>query len=139
MAKFSEHIPAARTPEIDEKRLRFSFKYLDFSNTKFLPTECSQGYLCKLFKILQALSDWRVGDFVNQSNREHRHMIPFETSTEPNGFQLSDTEQMGYVEGWQFSVNPEVPYDRGRVHGALVEDTFYLVWFDEHHRLCVKP
>ena len=81
-------------------------------------------------------SDWRVGDFVEQNNDEHRHVIPFEASTEPNGFQIPDADQMGYEEGWQFSVQPDVYYDRGRVHGVLVGDTFYIVWLDEHHRLC---
>lgn len=136
MAKHNEHIPAARPPDIDSLRLRFSFKYLDFQNAKFLPSDCSHEYLCKLFKMLHIFSDWRVGDFVDQNNNEHRHILAFETSTEPNGFQIPEAEQMGYVEGWQFSVRPEVYYDRGRVHGAIVDDTFYVVWLDEHHRLC---
>jgi hypothetical protein len=136
MANRNEHIPATRPPEIDSLRLRFSFKYLDFKNAKFLPSECSQEYLGKLFQILKEFSNWRVGDFSEQNNDEHRHIIPFETSTEPNGFQIPEADQMGYLEGWQFSVRPDVYYDRGRVHGALVDDTFYIVWLDEHHRLC---
>jgi len=136
MPKRNEQIPAARPPEVDSLRLRFSFKYLDFANAKFLPSDCGHEYLCRLFKILHLFSDWRVGDFVDQNNNEHRHIIDFEHSTEPNGFQIPDAEQMGYEEGWQFSVQPDVHYYRGRVHGVLVDDTFYIVWLDEHHQLC---
>jgi hypothetical protein len=138
MAKRSEQIPAARPPEIDEQRLRFSFKYLDFGNGKFAPSECSHDYICRLFQILHHFSKWRVGDFADQNNNEHRHIINFEQSSEPNGFQIpeADQEQLGSLEGWQFSVQPDIYHIRGRVHGALVDDTFYIVWLDEHHRLC---
>lgn len=96
---------------------------------------CSVDYLRHLFRALHAFSDWRVGDFVDQNNNEHRHIIDFGLSTEPDGFQIPDAEQMGFVEGWQFSVQPHLYHYRGRVHGALVDDTFYIVWLDENHRL----
>jgi hypothetical protein len=136
MVKRNEHIPAVRPAEIDSQRLRFSFKYLDYNNAKFLPPDCTNEYFCKLIKTLHMFSDWRVGDFADQNNNEHRHIIPFDMSTEPNGFQIPDGDQMGYVEGWQFSVSPDVYHYRGRVHGALVDDIFYIVWLDEYHRLC---
>lgn len=90
---------------------------------------------CRYYRPWCVFSDWRVGDFVDQNNNEHRHIIPFETSAEPNGFQIPDADQMGYVEGWQFSVQPDIHYYRGRVHGALVDDTFFLVWLDPGHLL----
>jgi len=134
--KRNEQIPAPRPADVDGKLLRFSFKYLDFGNANFIPSDCSHEYFCHLFRILNTLSDWRVGDFVDPHNNQHRHLIDFDNSTETNGFQLPEGDQMGYVEGWQFSVQPDVPHYQGRVHGALVDEVFFIVWLDEHHRLC---
>lgn len=79
-----------------------------------------------------------VGDFVDQNNEEHRHIIDFALTTEKDGFQhipKVDREQLGYEEGWQFGVYPDVIHNRWRAHGILVQNLFYVVWLDEHHRL----
>ena len=137
MANHGERIPIPR-PAANDMPLRFSFKHLDIKHPKFDPSKCCLDYFRKLFEVLQRFSNWRVVDFIDQNNNEHRHIISFETSSELNGFQeipAIDTEQLGYHEGWQFGVCPEDGGNRWRVHGILVDDTFYLVWLDEHHAL----
>jgi hypothetical protein len=138
MAKQNERIPALSRPAVDSLPLRFSFKYLDFGNTKFLPSKCTPAYLHELFKILHRFSGWAVRDFIDQNNDEHRHIIDFTQTSEMDGFQhipAIDQEQFGYQEGWQFGVYPEVYWNRWRAHGILLDDTFYLVWLDEKHLL----
>lgn len=137
MAKRNEHIPAIQRAA-DKMPLRFSFKHLDFDNPKFDPAKCSVEYFLRLFGILQRFSSWFVEDFIDQNNHEHRHIIPFEGSTEKDGFQHIpeiDREQLGYHDGWQFGVCPEDGGNRWRVHGILVDDTFYVVWLDQYHQL----
>jgi|SRR5579872_1396148 len=137
MANHNEHIPAIQRAAANMP-LRFSFKHLDFNYPKFHPSRCSLQYFLKLFEILQRFSSWTVDDFIDQNNTEHRHIIPFENSSEPDGFQQIpeiDAEQLGYHEGWQFGVSPDQRENRWRVHGLLVDDTFYVVWLDQNHQL----
>jgi hypothetical protein len=138
MANHNESIPAVKRAVADSMQLRFSFKHFDFRNPKFQPSECSTNYFERLFQILHAFSNWTVGSFVDQNNNDHRHIIDFEQTTELDGFQhinQIDAEQLGYMQGWQFGVYPQEPGNRWRAHGILVDDIFYLVWLDQHHRL----
>jgi hypothetical protein len=138
MPKYNQNIPRPELPAVDTLPLRFSFKYLHFDNPKFYPSECSVEYLRKLFEALHHFSKWTVGHFIWPNNEEHRHIINFEQTCEKDGFQhipQIDQEQFGYQEGWQFSIWPERYYCDWRVHGVLGDDTFFVVWLDEHHRL----
>lgn len=68
-------------------------------------------------------------------------MIFFDETSEPEGFQSipeMDRDQAGYAEGWQFSVDPDLPWRDWRAHGILIDDTFYIVWLDENHALYPK-
>ncbi|SRR5713101_3015566 len=141
MAKRNEHIPALQAAAADDLPLRFSFKYLDFTNGKFRPSDCSPDYLVKLLEILHRFSSWTVGYFIDQNNDEHRHIIDFSQTSEKDGFQhipRIDQEQLGYLEGWQFGVYPEVYWNEWRAHGILVADTLYVIWLDEKHLLFPK-
>jgi len=135
--KPSVNIPQVKHAQADELLVRFSFTHINSQNEKFSHTNCSTEYFCKLFSILRRFSTWRVGDFVDQNNDEHRHTIDFSQTSEPDGFQLQgvDAEQFGFHEGWQFSVFPEQPWCLWRAHGVLVDDTFYVVWLDPNHLL----
>lgn len=83
-------------------------------------------------------STWTVESFRDQNNDLHRrHYIHFPATTEPEGFRNLDDENLGYEEGWQFSVIPDASCI-WRVHGALLDDTFYVVWLDPCHRLYLK-
>jgi len=138
MADHNQYIPATSSAEIDSLPLRFSFKHLDLTNQKFRPSGCSNEYLCKFFEVLRLFSGWTVGDFIDQNNREKRHIIDFEASSEKDGFQNIpdvDREQFGFLQGWQFGVFFKGEYNRWRAHGILADDTFYVVWLDERHLL----
>ncbi len=131
-------IPQIEARPVDEKPLRFSFKHLDAGNPKFAITECPADYFCRLFSTLQLFSRWTVGQFIDQNNEEHRHIIDFSQTSEPDGFQnipRIDRDQFAYSDGWQFGVYSEVPWVDWRAHGILLDDTFYIVWFDPQHRL----
>jgi hypothetical protein len=122
MANHNPHIPPVERP-VYNMPVRFSFKHLDFDNPKFLPSECCTDYFVRFFETLRKFSAWRVGDFIDQNNNERRHIINFEQSSEPGGFQN--------VPG----LDPDQQWNRWRAHGILLEDTFYIIWFDEHHNL----
>jgi hypothetical protein len=131
-------IPEPQEVQTDQLPLKFSFKHLDLQNVKFHCSKCSGEYFQKLLEILQRLSTWKVEDFVDENNDEHRHRIYFPATSEPNGFQNIpnvDSEQFGYEDGWQFGVYPMLRWNRWRVHGILIADTFFIVWLDPEHLL----
>lgn len=138
-----EAIPQSGTAAVDEKPLRFSFKHIDLMNPKFLATDCCAEYFCKLLATLQRFSTWNVGQFVDQNHNDCRHIISFDQTTEPEGFQgiqEMDRDQIGYLEGWQFAVCPDDPWgNRWRAHGILVDDTLYVIWLDPNHELYPLP
>ena len=73
-----------------------------------------------------------AGEFrTNKSKalRVHRH--DFAGTTEPSGFGNLN-EQLKAQEAWQFQLTSN---EHGRVHGMLVDDTFYVIWIDPDHEL----
>jgi hypothetical protein len=116
----------------DQSTVQFSFKHLDFTNRKFQPTECSQAFWCALMSRLKVYSALTVEIFQDHRNPDRRHIIDFRETTEPNGFTSVDTEQLAWEEPWQFDLITTEPW---RVAGLLVQNVFYIIWFDPEHRL----
>jgi hypothetical protein len=76
-----------------------------------------------------------IDDFLDQNNKEHRHLIDFEATTEKDGFIAApgvDSDQLNYLPAWQFSVSSRTDW---RVHGLMSGDTFYVIWLDPLHQL----
>lgn len=124
-------IPEVRIP-VNEKLLRFSFRHLDLNTPTFHLSKCESAYFSALLQRIRDYSAWTVEDFRNQHNNEHRHVIVFRETTVSNGFTNVDPEQLGFEEPWQFQL---VQNRDWRVHGFLLDDTFYIVWLDPEHLL----
>ncbi len=76
-----------------------------------------------------------VDEFLDQNNKEHRHLIDFGATSEKDGFVGApgvDEDQLNYAQAWQFGVSAKKDW---RVHGFVIGDTFYVVWLDPRHRL----
>lgn len=84
---------------------------------------------------LALFSQWAQEDFCDQNNKEHRHVIDFDETSEQQGFGIDD-DQLAYLEPWQFAVCPKTSW---RVHGFIAEDTFFIVWLDPLHNLYPIP
>jgi hypothetical protein len=115
--------------------LRFSFKHLDlYGKEKFSLTRCKDGYMEKLLCRLRDLCGLSVKDFrTNKSQSLKIHRITWSETSEVPGFS-SLNEQLRGAEAWQFEVTKN---EHGRVHGILLEDTFYIIWVDPDH--CLYP
>ena len=113
-------------------------KHLDSENEKFHCENCDAKYLRNVLTTLRQYSTWRVEQFIEQDHQVHRHVIDFPSTSEPNGFQgipNSDSEQFGYYDGWEIGLFAEPTWSLRRVHGALIDDTFFVIWLDPNHRL----
>ena len=118
----------------DSQTIQFSFKHVDLNNSKFSLDRCPQEFWWPFLAELHRYSQFPIEEFENQSNDNHRHIITFDETSEPNGFTHLDMEQLGYVETWQFAICVE----RWRVIGFLVAPIFYVVWLDPSHALYNK-
>jgi hypothetical protein len=104
---------------------------LDSHNEKFPVDECTAEFWAALVKKIVEYSHWPVDVFEDQNHEDHRHIIDFSETNEPNGFAHLATDQLAYAPTWQFQVGVK----HWRVLGFLLEDVFYIVWLDPNHSL----
>ena len=113
--------------------LRFSFKYLDATHPVFDFGTRGGAYFRLLLARLKELSSIRVAEFCSSRATTLRiHPISFDDArVSVRGFGLPG--KIGADEhGWQFALSAN---EHGRVHGFLIEDTFFVRWLDPEHRL----
>jgi hypothetical protein len=129
----SQVIPQVVVPA-EGRALRFSFKHLDSTNDKFQLTRCNVDFFRSLLERIRDYSGWTVDDFRDQNNHEHRHAIYFPETSETDGFVGVglDADQIAYEEAWQFELTRQQDW---RVHGILIDDTFFVIWLDANHLL----
>jgi hypothetical protein len=112
--------------------LRFSFKLFDETDQEMCPAIFSNGYTRTLMQRLRALFGWTVRDFTSRQEstiRNHQH--DWTESSRPDGFSHLNAHYRAYP-GWQFSLTAN---EHGRVHGIIIDDTFYVIWLDKDHAL----
>ena len=130
--------PPPAIPEIvvppENRNLRFSLRHLDSRKQNFSLADCSADFFRMLLERIRDYSNWTVDDFCDQNNNEHHHVIDFPQTLEPNGFVGLglDPDQIAYHEAWQFELARTEDW---RVHGILIDDTFYVIWLDPNHSL----
>ena len=141
MSNNKNHRAAIPRPSLlpDRQPLRFSFKHFHSDHPKFALAACDREFLSELVNRLTIYSQWAQEDFRDQNNKEHRHVIDFEQTTERDGFTSApgiDGDQLAYLEAWQFEV---CPMRMWRVHGFIIDETLFIVWLDPEHNLYPIP
>lgn len=123
---------AIKKREISDLPLRFSFKLFDATDAEMCPAVFKDGYTQTLMERLKSLSSWTVNQFTEQYHRTIRnHKLVWSETARPDGFAHLNAAYKDYV-GWQFCLTANV---HGRVHGIIIDDTFYIVWLDQDHRM----
>jgi hypothetical protein len=112
--------------------LRFSFQLFHSQDTEICPPTFPDGYTQKLMERLCDLSTWTVRRFTgaqDKSLRNHQH--EWERTSRKDGFSHLNEHYSAYP-GWQFCLSAN---KYGRVHGIIIDDTFYVIWLDQQHNL----
>jgi hypothetical protein len=126
---FSGRVKKATLPD---DLLRFSFKYFDGTDEELCPSAFPTGYTRTLMERLRDLSSWTVSRFqgkYDKALRNHTHDWP--RTTRPDGF-ANLNEQLQAYPAWQFQLSSN---QHGRVHGFIIDNTFYVIWLDVDHKL----
>jgi hypothetical protein len=127
---------AIRTGAIKKKtsdaQLKFSFRFFDPTDGEVCPTVFREGYTSALMQRLRDVSSWTVREFTEkQDNSLRNHPHDWAETSRPDGFTRLNQHYRDYA-GWQFCLSAN---ERGRVHGIIIDDTFYVIWLDQDHRL----
>jgi hypothetical protein len=124
-----------RIPHVSQPKdlpIKFSFKYIDLFHTTFRVEDCGKNYLEKFLVRLRDLCGISIQEFrSNKSSAIRAHRIDWEDTSEKEGFRYLN-DQLKLEEAWQFEISKS---EHGRVHGILLEETFYVVWLDPLHNL----
>jgi len=131
----TKNIPAPRPLDQrpEQRHICFSFKYLDVAiNEKFRLCHCTYESYEKLFNRLKAISMMTLREFrtCDKDDGYRIHRISWDRTSEMNGFTCLN-EQIRENEAWQFQLGRR----KGRVHGLLIEEMFFIVWLDPRHQL----
>lgn len=112
--------------------LRFSFKFLNDTCDEFQFEQNDTSYFLKLLQRLRDISHMKMSDMsATPGHRTLRwHPITWSETIRPNGFDIP--VDGANANAWQFSITKSA---HGRVHGFLIESTFFIVWLDSNHSL----
>lgn len=111
-----------------DQTITFSFKYLHPNPP--VSQEFPEGYFAELLRCLQHHSRQFKSELVGSRNpAEKAHGINWATSNVPQGFDHLP-KQLREMNGYQLSVKRE---EFGRIVGLLLENVFYVCWFDPQH------
>jgi hypothetical protein len=118
--------------EIPNPDLRFSFKYFDDSDPHLCPPLFPVSYTQTLMQRLKELSSWTIKEFTGPTSKSLRnHSHDWSKTSRPAGFQNLPKQLQGF-QGWQFQLSAN---EHGRVHGIILDHTFYVIWLDKNHQL----
>lgn len=123
--------PIRKTPLPDSK-LKFSFEFFDASDVELCPAKFRDGYTQTLMQRLRDVSSWSVTTFCGKQDKSLRnHQHDWTKTSRPHGFShLNDHYKA--IPGWQFCLSAN---EHGRVHGIIIDETFFIIWLDHDHKL----
>jgi hypothetical protein len=112
--------------------LKFSFKLYHNDDGEICPPLVREGYTQTLMERLKGLSSWTVREFTGKQDKSVRnHTHDWSGTARPQGFPHLNEHYRAYP-GWQFCLSAN---EHGRVHGIIIDDTFYVIWLDHNHVL----
>ena len=121
--------------ERNNEKIIFSFNFLDLNDELFnlgsmkgrsIPI-CSEWFIT-LLETLREISKLKPNEF--RSQRQHYDFHQHDWSKVSKKFNFSK-EFLEQVDGVQFRLSSS----KGRVHGFMIGNRFYVVWLDPHHNL----
>lgn len=115
-----------------EGEMYFSFKYIDKQSPIFTLNDGKMSYVFLCIERLRIYSGMKVKELLADTNNKSTrfHPINWSDTAYKNGFPIKNKEL------WENkSYQLELGKNFGRIHGFLINDTFYLVWIDPLHRL----
>jgi hypothetical protein len=116
----------------NEGRITFSFRFFDKDTEEFNCGGIKDSWFLSLLDTLKHISEFTKVEFLsNRSTRLRVHSHSWDQLDHKYDLPGSYMEQLSEDACIQFSVSKA----NGRIHGFMIENTFFVVWFDPHHNL----
>ncbi len=119
-----------------ENLLRFSYKYLDLKHSTFNLDDCKE--IDKYFYVFKERQKLLCNESMQKlkatgslSKSLRFHPIDWCKTQERKGFCFPKHDEIAN-EPYQFAISAN---EYGRVHGFIIDCTFYIVWLDYGHQL----
>lgn len=135
--KHSNLLSAQQQQEITkfrEEKVMFSFYFLDIAHKAFNCGGTNVNWFIQLFNNLHEISRLNRNEFVvQQRNHYDVHSHDFSKTK----YHYAERLSAGYFE--QLSEDQCIQFrlssSGGRVHGFMIDNTFYILWLDPHHNM----
>jgi hypothetical protein len=117
-----------------EDKVMFSFHFLDLQHKAFNCGRTNESWFLHLFENLREISKLSRNEFVVQQ-RNHYDVHPHDfNKTE---FHYKESLPAGYFEqlNEDWCIQFRLSSSGGRVHGFMIDNTFYVLWLDPHHNM----
>lgn len=114
--------------------LNFSFKFYDEDREEYCLSCWKQKEIKRALKRLKQLSDKTLNQLRQDRSFYHFHEVIWEKTTEKRGFSNNLLDDLPH---FQFML-PGINSQKARVFGALQGNTFFIVWFDLNHDVCIS-
>ncbi len=112
-----------------DEKLLFSFKFFDREHKAFNLGSVCNGWYITLIDTLKEISNFTWRELITE---QYNHYEPHQHNWESLDYRFGiDNETLDQVECTQFRLSSS----KGRVHGFLIGNRFYIVWLDAHHNL----
>ncbi len=131
-------------PSTINKKIIFSFEYLDTKNSKYSMSQISDNRISlqfhnEFFKVLKDYSQEenfrkKIREDGRYRDRHHIHEIDWnDKQIKESNFTCLNSKLMEQVKDdcWQLGINATT----FRIHGFFIENVFYIVWLDPFHQL----
>lgn len=119
----------------NDETLMFHFKYIDHQHSKYSHNNPDKNFWKKLIDRFRNMETMTIPELLQAGKSTRFHIIDWEQTSEKKGFShLKLGTQFTDAPHYQF----EVSQGCGRVHGILVGNHYYVVWFDPDHRVYGK-
>ena len=121
-----------KNKQLPDDLVRFSFRHWHTSEKFCLPDLAARPeYIPTLLDRLKQISSMKMSEFRQAGKALRSHPHDWSKTSEPSGY-AHLSAQLQDCQPWQFSLARQ---ELGRVHGILIDDVFYVVWFDPEHKM----
>jgi hypothetical protein len=109
--------------------LNFSFKLLDLSHKDFNVSGCERDWFIQLFERKKNLCGMTFDEIQRGGKTTRCHPISWKETSVPEGFNIPELSPD--ILSFQLSISQT----KGRIFGFVIDNVFYVVWFDPEHKV----
>ena len=118
---------------INENQVVFSWKFFDRKHEYFNCGSVEAEWYLSVFDVLQQISEMTYIEFRQQKSRRFR-VHPHDWKDTTAKFDLNGT-LLEQLEEDRACIQFSISQAKGRVHGFMIDNIFYIVWLDRYHNL----